>query len=128
MRTLDEITRELADLQDELLAADPSDLTSLSEIRSRQAELRAEAQRFSELLDDPRSTAEIRRELDQHRDRLKALRNQQIDLVKQSSAGSGTARDALPEATLNRKLKDASGAADIERRIAQLEQALEDRS
>ena len=127
MRSLDEITRDLAAAQDELLAVDSSDLIAADAIRVRQARLREEASRFARLLEDSGSTEAIRRELAARRDQLNKLRKQKIDLIKQSSAGSGTAPDALPEATLNRKLMAANGGDQIESRIIELMGILERR-
>ncbi len=128
VRALDEITRELVQVQDDLLATDPHDQQTLGLLRERQLSLRTEARQYASQLVDPRSTVEIKLELTARRDQLTRLRKQRIDLVKQSSAGSGTSMDALPEASLNRKLMKAHGAADIRARIAHLEQLLERRN
>lgn len=127
MRSLEEITRDLAAAQDELLAVDASDLVGANAIRVRQAGLREEASRFASQLEDRRSTEVIRLELSEHRAQLTALHKQRIDLVKQSTAGTGTAPDALPEATLNRKLMAANGGEQIESRIMRLMEILDSR-
>ena len=127
MRSLDEITRDLAAAQDELLAVDPSDPGAAEDIRVRQAGLREEASRFASLLGDSRSTQSIRLELAALGDQLDGLRKQRIDLIKQSSSGQGTAPHMLPEATLNRKLMAAGGSEKIESRIVQLMEILERR-
>ena len=118
MRTLEEITRDLAAAQDEMLAADEHDFAARAVIRVRQAELRLEAKRFGKLLGDPRTTEEIRRELRIRRDQYDHLSKQKIDLIKQTSSGQGTAPDAIPEATLNRALMAANGGPELVVRIA----------
>ena len=127
MRTLEEITRDLAAAQDAMLAADENDFAARDVIRVRQAELRLEAKRFGKLLGDPRKTEEIRRELRIRRDQYDQLSKQRIDLIKQSGAGQGTAPDAIPEATLNRALMAANGGPELVQRIAHLTQLLEER-
>ena len=127
MRSLDEITRDLAEVQDQLLATARTDHATRSSLRTRQGALRVEARRFAGELADPRSTAEIKLELKVRRGQIDAVAKERIDLVKQSSTFTGTAPDAIPEATLNRKLMAALGAGKIEARIAHLEQLLEKR-
>ena len=126
--SIDEITRDLAAVQDELLAIDPDDFAALDPLRTRQAALRAEAKGFAPRLKDPRSTREIELELKTREAQYKKLDKERIDLIKQSSSGSGTAPDAIPEATLNRKLMKANGAEDIQKRIAHLKRLLETRA
>ncbi len=127
MRSLDDITRDLARIQDELLALDDGDDTARSEIKARQDTLREEARRFADQLDSSTATSHIVAELKERRAQLKRLIGSRIDLVKQSSSGSGTIPDALPENTLNKTLMSALGAAELEERIAYLENLLEQR-
>ena len=127
MRSIDDITRDLAAIQDELLGADESDLAAIAEIKRRQAALRDEAAQFAGQLSDAAPTEALKRELAAHRENLLRLRRQRIDLVKQAGTGVGTSPDAIPEGTLNRKLMDAQGAREIETRIAELEALLERR-
>ena len=127
MRPLDDITRDLAAVQDALIAADDSDNVAMGELRLRQSVLREEARGYSDDLVDTRPTAHIRSELRARQDQRDKLAKHRIDLIKQSSSGSGTAPDAIPEATLNRKLMSAHDVAGIESRIAHLNQLLEKR-
>ena len=127
MRSLDEIIRDLAAVQDALITVDESDATRLGELRLRQTALREEARGYSDDLVDTRPAVQIRAELRAHQAKRDGLAKHRIDLIKQSSSGSGTAPDALPEATLNRKLMAAHDVAGIEARIAHLSTLLEQR-
>jgi hypothetical protein len=127
VKSLDEIIRDLASVQDALITVDESDSTRLGELRLRQTALREEARAYSDDLVDTRSTVQIRAELRAHQAKRDGLAKHRIDLIKQSSSGSGMATDAIPEATLNRKLMSAHDVAGIESRIAHLRQLLEKR-
>lgn len=125
MRSLDEITRDLAAVQDEILASDDPEQKLV--LLDRQVALRAEARTFASQLGDARPSDEIRRELAERRRQLSDLMKGKIDLFKQSSAASGMAPSRLPEKQLNERMLDARGAPDLEKRIAELEQTLTER-
>lgn len=126
MDDLDEINRELAELQDALIVTPETDFETRYAIRVRQAELRELAARHHFDRDSERPTEALLAELGGLRVRLDEIRAHRIDMVSQAG---GTFSGGSPgvEEGLNRRLSQAQGADKVRARIGRIEGILIDR-
>jgi len=127
---LDALTRELAEIQDRLLALPDDAFAARYALRRRQDELRAEAARHRVDRDASRPTAELLAELAALRARLRDIERDHIDLVQQAgsapqSAGPGAAGWGAP--ALNAAMDRTRGVEAIRARIGRLMGVLVDR-
>ncbi len=114
MSDLDRILAELVELADR--ARHAASATEKLDLEERRDELHRMARRAA-----PVSRGELQRQLERLVAAWERLQRQRIDLVKQAgdlAAGNfGFTSDAV---RLNRKIDEAAGRADLERRIAEL--------
>lgn len=118
--TLDEIRRELADIQRQPLDVADDDFAGKHRLLSRRDELRLLAAEHRRDADTERSDTELLSELAAHRQQLAAIERQRINVVKQHGAGShGTAAggDGWGAVQLNHAIDQAQDVAGIRARI-----------
>lgn len=129
MTDLDDLTRELASIQDQLLALPADAYAERYSLEKRRDQLRSDAATFRDDLDGDRPDADLLRELKALRGQLSALEGQRIDLVVQSGGGSasGTGSDGLGGFALNQAVDQAQGLDKVRARISHVVQQLERR-
>lgn len=126
---LDAVNRELAEVVDALNATPTDDFAARHALRTRQDELRELAAGFRVDADEQRSTEDLRIELAAREAQLDAIYKSGLDLVTQSGGGSATGGSytSAGEAGINQKIRGASGAGEVQARIARLQEILADR-
>ena len=124
-----EIARELALIQDRLLALPPDAFAERAELRSRQDHLRSQARSRENALDADRPTADLLSELGGLRSRMREVERQRIDLVKQAGSGGATSSEMgnLGGVQINKAIDDAHGLDGIKARIGLIKGILADR-
>jgi hypothetical protein len=129
MSELEELNRELAEIQDRLAALADDAFAERYELQVRRDRLRERAAHFHEEADAGRSDQELLDELAAHRARLAAIYDQRIDFAKMTggSMGGGTGSWSGPDAGANRRIAAAQGANEIQARISRIEQKLTER-
>lgn len=131
MDDLDSIVRRLAEVTDELLAADDLDFDHRYQLVQERDELRAKAKVFHEGKDARRSLFDLQAELAERRKQLSAMRKSKINMVYQAQARGGGSHVAALSAkyggTLNTALMRGQGSERVFTRIAEIEQELERR-
>ncbi len=123
------LTRQLADIQDKLIALPPDAFAERYALEKQRDALRAKAAEFHENQDDHRSDQELLDELAARRSQLKAIEGQKIDMVVQSGGGtgSGSGADGYGGVGINQGIAAAQGLGQIQARIGVLKSALEAR-
>ena len=125
---LDAVARELANVQDALLALPDDAFAERFELLKRRDALRARAGAFAGEWDASRPTADLRAELAALRARRDSIERQRIDMVSQSGGGGqGSGADGWGGVVLNQKISQAHGLGDIEGRIGRIVGILIDR-
>jgi multidrug efflux pump subunit AcrA (membrane-fusion protein) len=124
---LESLIKDLASIQDQLLALDDDDHQRRAELHQEQNELRKRVAELRVDLDAGRSRAELEAELAAWRERLDALRGQRIDPVVQAGGGDAGWGN-IGAVKINHDMMQAQGADEIKARIAHLEQRLRDAS
>lgn len=130
MDDLDRITRELAEVQDALLALPDDAFAERYELLRRRDELRNAAATARAGLAQERPTADIQAELAGLRRRLAELEARRIDLVQQagsSAAAAGPGADGWGGIQLNTAIDRAQGLDEVRARIGVLKGILLDR-
>ncbi len=119
MSTPLDVARQLARIQDQLIALPEDAFAERWELRKQQDDRRKQAAEFAYALDDDKFDEELLSELGALRERMKAIERQRIDLVMQSgSGGPGTAEmSSLGAVKLNKSMDDAAGLPAIKARI-----------
>jgi len=120
---LDQVLRELSDVQDRLIAAPDDAFAERYELRCRQDKLRGQVASLRIDFDADRSTEDLLSELSGLRSRLSTIEGQRIDMVSQAG-GSGA---ITHEEGLNSKMDEAAGAGEIKSRIGRIKGILTDR-
>ena len=124
---LDQIQRELSDVQDRLIALPDDAFAERYELRCRQDELRDQMASFRVDFDARRSTEDLLTELSGLRSRMATIEGQRIDMVSQAGGSGGMTGAMTPEEGLNRKMDAAAGAGEIQSRIGRIKGILIDR-
>ena len=124
---LDQVLRELSEVQDRLIALPDDAFAERYELRCRQDELRDQMASFRVDFDARRSTEELLTELSGLRSRMATIEGQRIDMVSQAGGSGGMTGAMTPEEGLNRKMDEAAGAGEIQSRIGRIKGILIDR-
>lgn len=128
MADVDELIRELGEVQDRLIALPDDAFAERFELLRRQDELRERAAAHTAGVDNERPTEDLLAELAALRKRRDSLESQHINVMLQASnvdaAGFSGHADA---AQMNRRMDDAQGMAQIVSRIGRLKGVLADR-
>ncbi len=123
MSALDELFRNIADLRAELDGLAPDDFERRVEVRSKIAELHAEAYHLEEELPPDRQHLEA--ELRELMDERAAIINSHVDPVAQSgSLGASVPGDTSGAQDLNRAMDSAADLQRIERHISKIKHRL----
>lgn len=127
---MDDVTtlvQQLADLQDRLLALDPSDHTGKFALEKERDVLRSRAAEFASRIESERPVADIERELAALQAQVDTINKSKIDMVMQSGGGTnaGAGADGMGGVVLNQKIGAAGGIDRIKVRIAHLEALLQ---
>ncbi|MEE9178472.1 MAG: hypothetical protein V3U46_08590 [Acidimicrobiia bacterium] len=126
---LDALNRELAGIQDELLALSDDAFAERFALQKRQDELRELAAAFHQDWDSQRPTEELQAELNALRGHLKGIEDQKINLAGFSAGSSqaGSGSSGLGGVSLNQGLLKAQGANAVHARIGVIKGILADR-
>lgn len=126
---MDELRQELAQIQEQLIELPSDAFAERYELRTRQDELRDKVASFSQDRDADRSDQELLEELSALQARHKEIVRSRINLVGQSSGGSGAGPGAGAYGVddVNRGIAAAAGASEIEARITRIKSILADR-
>ena len=129
MDSMDQLRQELAEIQEKLIELPSDAFAERYELRTRQDELRDKVASFSQDRDADRSDQELLEELSALHTRHKQIVRSRIDLVGQSSGGSGAGPGAGAYGVddINRGIAAAAGASEIEARITRIKSILADR-
>jgi len=124
------ITRELADIQQQLIELPDDAFEQRYQLRQRQDELRKIARSADSPLDAGRSDAELLAELRALREQMKAIEGQRIDLVGQAGSGGASTGEMgnLGGVKLNKQIDDAQGLGKVKARIGVIKGNLTDRA
>lgn len=123
MTTVDDIVKELADIQRRLLDLPDGDRAEQFKLLSRRDELRRQASALGGTWDADRPTEDIEAELASQRERLEALVDSHSGYVT-SRGGNSQGPDGGEKAKLTWRAKQAAGIDPILARIAYLESLL----
>ncbi len=129
-RSLDTVTRELAEVTDLLLAAADDDFATRHELLTRQDALRSEAAAFAQDLDAGRPTQDMIDELLEARSQLVSeVRRYSGRVMMSGPSGTGASAGAVSAemVTLSLKANAASRVAALTARVAFLEDVLTER-
>ena len=126
---MDILRQELAQIQEKLIELPSDAFAERYELRTRQDELRDKVASFSQDRDADRSDQELLEELAALQARHKQIVRNRINLVGQSSGGSGAGPGAGAYGVddVNRGIAAAAGASEIESRITRIKSILADR-
>ncbi|MDJ0790992.1 MAG: hypothetical protein QNJ71_03760 [Acidimicrobiia bacterium] len=129
MSRSDDITRELADIQKQLLDLPDDAFAERYELQRRQDELRAEIRGDSAAMYKDRSDESLLDELAALRGQMKAIEDQRIDLVSQAGSGGASTGEMgnLGGVQINKGIDDAHGLSDIKNRIGIIKNELDAR-
>ena len=129
MDHLTDLTRQLADIQRQLMDLPDDAFAERVELRRRQDELRALAWAGDNPMDAGRSTEDLENELHGLRAQMKSIEKQRIDLVKQAGSGGATSSEMgnLGGVKINKAIDDAHGLPRIKARIGVIKGILADR-
>ena len=129
MSDISSLTKELADVDEQLRALPDDAFADKYALLKRQDELRERAAQFAVDADKERSTEALLSELSGLRSQLAQLDGQKIDLVVQAGGGAVGMSNMgnLGGVALNARMTDASGASRIQARIGVIKGVLTDR-
>ena len=129
MSRSDDITRELADIQKQLLDLPDDAFAERYELQRRQDELRAEVRGDSAAMYKDRSDESLLDELAALRGQMKAIEGHRIDLVSQAGSGGVSTGEMgnLGGVQINKGIDDAHGLPDIKNRIGIIKNELDAR-
>ena len=127
--TPDDITRELADIQKQLIDLPDDAFAERYRLRTRQDELRAIARSTDNPFDADRPTDELLSELKGLRTQMKEIERQRIDLVAQAGSGGSSTGEMgnLGGIQINKAIGDSMGLDRIKGRIGVIKGILSDR-
>jgi hypothetical protein len=114
-----DVVRQLADVQDRLIALPDDAFAERWELRKQQDDLRKKAAEFAYAMDEDKFDEDLLLELAALRERMKAIEKQRIDLVGQSGSGGAASGEmsSLGAVKLNKAMDDASGLPAVKARI-----------
>jgi hypothetical protein len=114
-----DVVRQLAAIQDRLIALPEDAFADRWELRKQQDELRKKAAEFAYEMDADKFDDELLSELAALRDRMKSIEKQRIDLVMQSGSGGSASGEmsSLGAVKLNKAMDDAAGLPGVKARI-----------
>jgi hypothetical protein len=129
MDQLSELTRELADLDEQIWALPDDAFAEKHELLKKRDVLRERAAEHAVDADKERSAAELLSELSGLRSQLGQIEGQKIDLVTQAGGGAPGMGNMtnLGGVSLNAQMMEASGAGRIQARIGVIKGVLTDR-
>lgn len=129
MDEVEDLTRQLADIQKQLLDLPDDAFNERFELRKRQDELRARARGGDNPLDRNRSAEDLLSELKALRSQMKEIEKQRIDLVGQAGSGGPGSGEMgnLGGVKINKGIDDALGMPRIRARIGVIKGILNDR-
>ena len=124
-----DITRELADIQKQLIDLPRDAFAERYALQKRQDDLRAVARSSDNPLDAGRSTEDLLAELAGLRSQVRSIEKQRIDLVTQAGGGGATISEMgnLGGVQINKGIGDAHGLPRITARIGVIKGILADR-
>ena len=127
--TAEDITRELADIQKQLIELPDDAFAERYRLRTRQDELRAIVRSTDNPYDADRSTDELLAELQSLRMQMKEIERQRIDLVAQAGSGGSSTGEMgnLGGVQINKAIGDSMGLDRIKGRIGVIKGILSDR-
>ncbi|MGI9585768.1 MAG: hypothetical protein ACR2N7_09290 [Acidimicrobiia bacterium] len=114
-----DVVRQLAAIQDRLIALPDDAFAERWELRKEQDNLRKKAAAFAYALDEDKFDDELLSELEALRGRMRSIEKQRIDLVMQSGSGGSASGEmsSLGAVKINKAMDDASGLPAIKARI-----------
>jgi len=121
------LNRQLAAIQDKLIALPDDAFAERWELRKEQDELRKQATEFSYALYDDKFDDELLDELRALREQMKFIEKQRIDLVVQAGSGGASNMGNLGGVAINKGIDDAMGLPRIKAKIGHIKGVLEDR-
>ncbi len=124
---VDVALRELADIQDRLIALPSDAFGERYELQTRRAALRDRLAEHHAGADDERPTPELEAELVALRARAEEIKKLRIDVVKQAGGGRTGEMNTRGATGMNRQIDEAQGLPAIRSRIARIEAVLEQR-
>lgn len=130
MERLDGINRRLSEIQDELLELEADDIATKNQLHIERDRLRDEATTYRHDPDADRPSSELIEELKQRHSQLKSISNKYINPAKATDGGfggTGAYNGPSDAQAINRNIDEATGRANVERRIAHLESILKER-
>ncbi len=129
MSTLEEVNRNPARVQDELLALGDNDFADKYRLQTLRDDLRSRAAAFRVDYDLERSDEALLQELAARRAQVDAIHKNTMDYVTQAGAGSsgGSTYDHGGKSGINHDIADAQGIGEINARISRLETILDER-
>jgi hypothetical protein len=122
-----DIARQLARIQDELIALPDDAFAERWELRKQQDELRERAREFSYAMYEDKFDDELLDELRALRDHMKSIEKQRIDLVVQAGSGGVSMMGNLGGVQINKGIDDAQGLPQIKAKIGRIKGILTDR-
>ncbi len=122
-----DIARQLAQIQDELIALPSDAFAQRWELRKQQDELRERAREFAYAMYEDRFDDELLEELRALRDQMKVIEKQRIDLVVQAGSGGVSMMGNLGGVKINKGIDDAMGLPQIKAKIGHIKGILIDR-
>ncbi|MGI9642938.1 MAG: hypothetical protein ACR2N9_09155 [Acidimicrobiia bacterium] len=121
------MTRELADIQKQLLDLPSDAFAERFELQKRQDDLRAEVRGDGRVFYEDRSTESLLSELAALRKQMAAVEAQRIDLVTQAGTGGVSNMGNLGGVEINKGIDDAHGLPEIKGKIGMIKNILEER-
>ena len=128
MGRAEDVTRELADVQRQLLDLPSDAFAERYELQKRQDELRSEVRGDSRVFYEDRTSDSLLNELEALRSQMAAIERQRIDLVIQ--AGGGTVAGNMGNlggVEINKGIDDAHGLPQIKSKIGIIKNILGER-
>lgn len=123
----EDVTRELADIQRDLLDLPSDAFAERFELQKRQDELRAEVRGDGRVFYEDRSTESLLSELAALRTQMVAVEDQRIDLVTQAGTGGVSNMGNLGGVEINKGIDDAHGLPEIKGKIGMIKNILQER-
>jgi hypothetical protein len=127
--TIEEIDRELVEIDEKLDTLPADDFGARVDLRTRHEALQARAAHLSAGADEQRSTEEIQIEVGSLKQRIAVIQGEMIDSAEQGGEGNVPGPDQTHRSpgAMNREIGDAQGAAALVRRLDKLEGILRER-
>jgi len=126
---LDQLNRELADIQRKLIDLPRDAFAERYELEKRRDGLRKQASEFHTDWDQQRSDADLLTELRALRGQLKSIDRNRINTASQvgGNPGTGAGDGGKGAIDINNAMRNAQGTAQVEARVARIVAVLEER-